>query len=148
MVVSCFNNLKSNAIRSVQTAYNNTAQAFTADGGTVAILGTRICDTGCAIDAGATGFEIRSDGVYRISYDVVFEATGAGTAEVQLFSGEAALPCSYSMFVAAAGGIYPMHIETTIPVRACYGVRPMISCRVSGAAGNVTHVCASAVRLV
>lgn len=146
--MSCFNNLKSNAIRSVQTAYNNTAQTFTIDGGTVAILGTQICDTGCAIDAEQTGFEIRSEGVYRISYDVVFEATGAGTAEIQLYNGTTPLPCSYSMFVAAAGGIYPMHIETALPIRACYGIRPLITCQVNGAAGNVTHVCASAIKLV
>lgn len=133
--------------RSVQTAYNNAPQTFTIDGGTVAILGTQICDNGCSIDTAVNGFTINRSGIYRFSYDVVYEATGAGTAEIQLYAGETPLPCSFSKFVTAAGGIYPMHIETMIPLRACYGVRPLVSCRISGAAGDVTHVCASAVKI-
>lgn len=133
--------------RSVQTAYNNTPQTFTVDGGTVAVLGTQICDSGCSVKTVQNGFVVRGDGYYRFSYDVVFEATGAGTAEIQLYEDAVPLPCSYSKFVTAAGGIYPMHIETIIPVRACYAVRPTISCRVSGAAGDVTHVCASVVKI-
>ena len=139
--------LTTTCTRSAQAAYNNAQQTFTADGGTVAILGTQICDTGSSIDTGVTGFTVRHGGVYRVSYDVVFEATGAGTAEIQLYNDATPLPCSYSMFVAAAGGIYPMHIETTLPLRACYAIRPVITCQVNGAAGNVTHVCASMVRL-
>ena len=140
--------VRSTGVRSVQTAYNNAAQTFTIDGGIIDVLGTQICDAGCGIDTITNGFIVKRAGVYRFSYDVVFEATGAGTAEIQLFEGSNPLPCSYSKFVTAAGGIYPMHIETTIPVRACYGVRPIISCRVDGAAGDVTHVCASAVKIV
>lgn len=146
--MACGDKLKNTLIRSIQTAYNNTPQAFTITGGTVSILGNQVCDTGCAIDTDPTGFEFKREGVYRISYDVLFEATGAGTAEIQLYNGVTPLPCSYSMFVAAAGGIYPMHVETIIPIRACCGYHPMITCQVTGAAGNVTHVCASAVKLV
>lgn len=145
--MSCINKFANVVNKSAQAAYNNVPQTFTAAGGTVTILGTQICDTGCSIETIANGFEIEHEGVYRFSYDVVFSATGAGTAEIQLYNNNVPLPCSYSMFVAAAGGIYPMHIETMIPVRACYGNRPIITCQVSGAAGDVTHVCASAVKI-
>lgn len=145
--MSCLNNMKNYATRSVQTAYNNTPQTFAVTGGTVTILGTQVCDTGCAIDTEPTGFEFLREGVYRISYDVLFEATGAGTAEIQLYNGATPLPCSYSMFVAAAGGIYPMHVETILPIKACYGYQPLVTCQITGAAGNVTHVCANAVKL-
>ena len=138
--------LRSNGSRAIQTAYNNADQVFTVDGGTVAILGTQICDSGSSLDTVVNGFLVKREGVYRFSYDVVFEATGAGTAEIQLYNGATPLPCSYSKFVTAAGGIYPMHIETTIPLFSCCGNRPVITCRVSGAAGSVTHVCASAVK--
>lgn len=131
----------------IQTAYNNATQTFDVTGGTINVLGTQICDLGCAVDTGVTGFSINRGGVYRISYDVIFEGTGAGTAEVQLYNGTTPLPCSYSKFVVAAGGIYPMHIETTIPLKACYAVQPVITAQVSGAAGNITHVCASVVKL-
>lgn len=134
-------------MRSAQTAYNNAVQTFTVDGGVVSILGTQVCDAGNAIDTGITGFTVRREGLYRFSFDVLFAATGTGTAEIQLYNNGTPLPCSYSEFVAAAGGLYPMHVETILPLRACYGNRPVITCEVSGAPGTVNHVCASAVKL-
>jgi len=134
--------------KSAQTAYNNAAQAITANAvTTIAILGTQVCDTGCSIDTSASAFTVLKGGLYRFSYDVTYTATAAGTAVIQLYNGTVALPCAVAQVAAEADGVYTTHIETVLTLNSCCGVRPAINAGITGIAGTVSHVCASAVRL-
>lgn len=135
-------------VRSVQTAYNNAQQALTTTTPTtVVILGTQVCDTGCSIDTVTNGFKILHTGIYRFSFDVVITATTAGTAEIQLINGTTALPCADVSQYVDTTGASAVHVETSIEVPVCRMVRPVISAAVSGIAGAITHVCATAEKL-
>lgn len=133
--------------KSVQTAYNNADQAFVADGTTLAVLGTLACDNGCSIVTGNDGFTIRNSGVYRVSYDVTFTATGAGVATLDLYNGSAQMPCGSAAVTTTASGVDSLHAETTLDMRTCCAVTPVISAQMGGVAGTVTHVCANVTRI-
>lgn len=143
----CGNTLKSCKMTSAQTAYNNAEQAFVAAGTPITILGTRVTDTGVAIDTDPTVFDIDRSGLYRISYDIDLTAAGAGVVSLQLYDGETPLPCSVAARTVATDLEYAIHVETTLYLSTCCAVHHAIGARVSGVAGTITHVCASAVKL-
>jgi len=134
--------------KSAQAAYNNSTQAITAVGvTTIAILGNKVCDTGCSITTNTSTFNVLKSGLYRFSFDITLTATTAGTAIVQMYNGTVALPCAVAQVTADADSAHTTHIETVLPLNSCCGVRPAISVGITGVAGSVTHVCGSAVRL-
>ena len=135
-------------MKSAQCAYNNAVQAVVSDGTTLELLGTKVCDSGIAIETDQTAFSIHRSGVYRFSIDVNFTAGAtAGAVRLQLFNGIAPLPCSNSVTSVAADGNETMHVETVLALTSCCGNIPSISAQVSGLAGTVTHLCANAEKL-
>ncbi len=118
-----------------------------AAGSQVAILGNLGTDTGCAITTQSGGFRVNARGMYRISYDVTYTATAAGTGIVQLYRDSVALPCAIAQDTVTAAGVKTAHVETVISLNSCPSVNPVISAQISGVAGVVNHVCASAVKL-
>lgn len=145
--MACNSKLKNSHYKSAQNAYNNTTQAFVAAGTPVNVLGILNTDTGCSIDTVTGGFVVSSSGLYRISYDVVFTAGGAGTADLRLLKDTAALPCAVAQVTTAANNIYTLHVETTVYIPVCCNGTPTISATISGIDGTITHVCASMVKL-
>lgn len=145
--MACNSKLKNAHYKSAQNAYNNAAQAFVAAGTPVNVLGILNTDTGCSIDTVTGGFVVSSSGLYRISYDVVFTAGGAGTAELKLLKDTAALPCADAQVTTVANNIYSLHIETTVYIPVCCNGAPTISAALGGVAGTISHVCASVVKL-
>ncbi len=143
--MSC--NCKNEYQKSAQTAYNNAEQAYSADGTTVAILGNLATDTGVSIDTNTSGFQICSGGLFRISYDVTSTPSAAGAQILQLYDGTSPLPCAVATVSVATDGILTQHVETTLRLATCCAIRPSISARISGVAGTINHVCASAVKL-
>lgn len=133
--------------RSAQTAYNDIAQPFVATGTPIIILGTSATDTGASIETEPTVFKIKNSGLYRISYDVDLTADAAGTVNVQLYDGQTPLPCATAYRTTAADLEYAIHVETTLQLNTCCMFRHMIGARISGIAGEITHVCASCVKL-
>lgn len=133
--------------KSAQTAYNSAAQTYTADGTTVSILGTLATSTGASIRTVTDGFGITRSGLYRISYDVTSTPSAAGGQTLQLYSGTTAMPCAITTDTVAASEVITQHIETVVRIPVCCVSRPTISARLSGVAGTISHVCASAVRL-
>lgn len=109
--MACNSKLKNSHYKSAQNAYNNTTQAFVAAGTPVNVLGILNTDTGCSIDTATAGFIVSSSGLYRISYDVVFTADGAGTAALRLLKDTAALPCAVAQVTTAANSIYTLHAD-------------------------------------
>lgn len=145
--MACTSKLKNSHYKSAQNAYNNTAQAFVAAGTPVNVLGILNTDTGCSLDAVTGGFVVSSGGLYRISYDVVFTAGEAGTAELKLLKDTVSLPCADAFVTTVANSIYSLHVETTVYIPVCCNGTPTISAAIGGVAGTVTHVCASVVKL-
>lgn len=133
--------------KSSQTAYNDSAQAYTADGTTVNILGNLITDTGVSITTNTGGFKINNGGLFRVSYDVTSTPSAAGTQIVQLYNGSTAMPCTTSTVTTTAEGIITQHVETVVRIATCCAIQPTISARISGVAGTVSHVYASALKL-
>lgn len=145
--MACNSRLKNSHYKSAQNAYNNTSQAFVAAGTPVNVLGILNTDTGCSLDTVAGGFVVSSSGLYRISYDVVFTADGAGTAELKLLNDTVSLPCADAQVTTVADSIYSLHVETTVYIPVCCNGTPTINATIGGVAGTVTHVCASMVKL-
>lgn len=133
--------------KSAQTAYNNTAQTYTADGLTVNVLGNLDTNTGVSISTQTGGFRVNNGGLYRISYDVTSTPGAAGAQVLQLYNGTVAMPCAIATDTVAADGIITQHVETVVRLVTCCAIQPVISARISGVAGEVSHVCASVVKL-
>lgn len=133
--------------KSAQTAYNNAAQAYTADGLTVNVLGNLATNTGVSITTNTGGFRINNGGLYRISYDVTSTPGAAGAQVLQVYNGAVAMPCAIATDTVAADGIITQHVETVVRLATCCAVQPVISARISGVAGTINHVCASVVKL-
>lgn len=145
--MACSSKLKNPHFKSAQTAYNNAEQAFVATGTPINVLGILATDTGCSLSTFAGGFTVAHGGLYRISYDVIFTAVGAGTAEIKLLKDTVALPCADAQTTTTANGISTLHLETTIYIPVCCNSTPNVSAIISGVAGTINHVCASMVKL-
>nr|DAL30165.1 MAG TPA_asm: hypothetical protein [Caudoviricetes sp.] len=144
--MSC-NNCKNVYQKSAQAAYNNAEQAYVAAGTNINVLGNLITDTGVSISTQTGGFRINNGGLFRISYDVTSTPAAAGAQVVQLYNGSSAMPCAIATDTVAADGVITQHIETVIRLATCCAMQPTISARISGVAGTINHVCASAVKL-
>lgn len=145
--MACNCNCKNAHQKSAQMVYNNTAQAYTADGAAINILGNLATDTGVSITTQTDGFRINNGGLFRISYDVTSTPGVAGAQILQLYSGSAALPCAIATDTTTANGIITQHVETVIRVATCCAIQPTVSARISGVAGTINHVCANVVKL-
>ena len=144
--MSC-NNCKNAYQKSAQAAYNNAEQAYVAAGTNINVLGNLITDTGVSISTQTGGFRINNGGLFRVSYDVTSTPAAAGAQVIQLYNGSSAMPCAIATDTVAADGVITQHIETVIRLATCCAMQPVISARISGVAGTINHVCASAVKL-
>ena len=140
-------NCKNAHQKSAQTAYNNAAQAYVAEGTTVTILGSLATNTGVSLATQAGGFRVNNGGLYRVSYDITSTPGAAGAQVVQLYTDAAPMPCAITTDTVAADGIITQHVETIVRLATCCAIQPTISARISGVAGTINHVCASAVKL-
>ena len=143
--MSC--NCKNAYQKSAQAAYNNAEQAYVAAGANINVLGNLITDTGVSISTQTGGFRINNGGLFRVSYDVTSTPAAAGEQVIQLYNGSSAMPCAIATDTVAADGVITQHIETVIRLATCCAMQPTISARISGVAGTINHVCASAVKL-
>ena len=144
--MSC-NNCKNAYQKSAQAAYNNAEQAYVAAGTNINVLGNLITDTGVSISTQTGGFRINNGGLFRVSYDVTSTPAAAGAQVIQLYNGSSVMSCAIATDTVAADGIITQHIETVIRLATCCAMQPTISARISGVAGTINHVCASAVKL-
>lgn len=85
--------------------------------------------------------------IYRISYDVTFTNTSAGTAILMLYKDAVALPCANAEGTVAEGSITTLHAETTICIPTCCNFNPLISARMTAPAGTIINVCANVTRI-
>ena len=139
---------KNKNYKSAQVALNTNTQNVAASGTSLAVLGSQLTDTGCSIDTTSAGFRINASGLYRIRYVFTFTAAAAGTVTAQLFKDGVALACTLVQNTVAADGIYTVAVEApALVVGTCCNICPTITATVSGVAGTVDYVCASAVRL-
>ena len=139
---------KNKNYKSAQVALNTSAQSISAEGTNVNILGSQITDTGCSIETDVAGFKINASGLYRVRYAITFTATDAGTLSVQLLKDGVALPCTLVQNTVAAGNVSTFEVEApALVLGTCCNICPRITAVLSGVAGTVSYVCASAVRL-
>ena len=139
---------KNKNYKSAQVAFNTVAQDVVATGTSLAVLGTLTTDTGCSINTNNAGFKVNASGLYRFRYVITFTAAAAGTATVQLFKDGIALPCTLTQNTVADGDTYTIITEApAIVIGTCCNICPSVTASVSGVAGTVNYVCASAVRL-
>jgi len=125
--------------------YNNATQALGA-GATLqlAIAGSRVVDTGTAIEVEPSNYTTLKTGLYSLSADVIVEGTTAGDAILQVYMDGVALPCT-TRRVSLVDGYYEIHTETDLYLTGCC---PCVShsftftlTSVSTAVGNVVTFC-------
>lgn len=133
--------------KSAQQTYTNAEQAFTAAGTMLSLRGVLLTDTGESIDAGQGAFRFAHGGLYRVSVDVTSTPTEAGVLALQLYMDGVPMEEAVVTDTVAAGGIVTQHVETVRRLNSCCAVTPVITARVSGAAGVVNHASANAVKL-
>ena len=133
--------------KSTQEAYNNAVQPYIAAGTQIAILGSRPDNTGCSIDTDASGFTVLNSGIYRFAYDVTSTPADAGEQVMQLYLDGIPLPQAITTDTTVADAILTQHVETVMELRTCCAVNHAITAQISGVAGNINHVQASAVKL-
>lgn len=130
-----------------KTVYNNETQTVTTAGTNLEILGDIVTSVGTGIRTYNYGFGILRSGLYRISFDITFTPTGAGTEVLSIVKDGTTLPCAVAQFTAVDATTTTQHIETVIYVPTCVMIKPLIGVNISGVAGAVTHICASVVAL-
>lgn len=150
--MSCSNNSnKSCRDKSCERYYNNNNQVLNA-GTTIqlVIAGSKVVDSGIAIDVQPQSYTILKTGLYHISADVVVDANVAGNVVFQVYMDGVALPCT-TKTVTLAEGETAIHTETDLRLSAC-------CCDVShnftftlsspaAAAGNVIEFCSGILKL-
>lgn len=142
---------KEHIVQPCQTAWmmdNNSPAIYIKAAGTqVTILGAKVTDTGCAIDANTGGYTVQASGVYRFSFDVTSTPSTAGDQILQLYKDGVALPAAIVTDETVADGVLTQHVESVMVIRTCAAVTPTITARISGVAGTINHTRASAVKL-
>ena len=145
--MACNSNYKNRNYKSAVTAYNNTAQTYTADGTQLNILGQTVLDTGCSINAVNSGCTIEHSGLYRIECDVTSTPTTAVSQVLQLLRDTNVMPCAVTTDTTTADTTLTQHIETTVLIPVCCNNQPTIGVKLSGTAGSVSHLCMNVTRL-
>lgn len=133
--------------KSAVRTYNNAAQAVTAAATQLTLSGTAITRTGCSISPDGNILRINNGGLYFFAADVTITPTEAGTVTVQMYLNGVAMPDAVAQKVVAANGTTTLHVETSRLLAACpCTTKPTISVWISGAAGSVSWVGATAIR--
>ena len=135
-------------VRSASTTYTNSNQTVTANVTTLSILGGEVTSTGRCINAQASGFSVKTSGLYRIGFDVTLNPTAAYTAVIQMTKDGVVMPEAVATVTTVANTLVTVHVETTryIPVPRQVN-SPVYGVVSSGAAGTVTHVTGYAVKI-
>lgn len=145
--MSCNCRANSPYAKSCIRTYNNTVQPFTEALTTLNLEGTPVVDSGCSLSLNGSSVSINKSGLYHLTADVTYTATGAGVAVVQLYQNGVAMPCAISQQTVAAADVNTAHVETDICAGVCCANRPVITVAISGVAGDVNHVCFGALKL-
>lgn len=133
--------------RSAQTAYNEAAQAYTADGNALALLGALATDRGDSVKTQAGGFLIRYGGLFRVSADVTSTPAAAGVQTVRLMLENAVMPGAVVQDTTTAGAEMTQHVETVAVIPTCCAIQPVVTVWIGGVAGTVNRVNANIVKL-
>lgn len=136
------------AMRSVQTGYNDMLQTYTAEGMQIEFVGVHNINEGSAIVLGDGDFDIRSSGLYDIRCTVVSTPSAAGTQTIQFYDNGVALPQAIESETTVADSILTQHLETTLNLKCCCAVDHVITARISGVAGTISHVQVSCIKVV
>lgn len=133
--------------KSAVRTYNNSAQAVSAVATQLTLNGTAITRTGCSITPDGNILRINNGGLYFLAADVTITPTEAGTVTVQMYINGVAMPDAIAQEVVAANGTTTLHVETSRLLAACpCATKPTIAVWISGAAGSVSWVGATAIR--
>ena len=82
-----------------------------------------------------------------MSYDVTSTPTAAGTQSLQLYRDGVAIPGAVTTDTVTDAGTITQHVEQIIQLNTCAAVTPVITARIGGAAGTISNVNASMVKL-
>lgn len=145
--MSCSNNNRCGA-KSCVRYYNNNSQALAAGSSLqLVVAGSKVVDSGVAIEVEPQNYTIVKPGLYHISGDVVLDASAAGEVTFEVYRDGVALPCTIKT-VTVAAGLNEIHTETDISVCGCCGHSfAFMLIADATAAGNVTQLCTGVLKL-
>lgn len=148
--MSCSNTNKNCHAKSCVRYYNNNAQAFTDNATTLSIAGSRVVDSGIAIEADANSYTVTKRGLYHIAVDIEFIST-AGLVTVQAFLDGVPLPCTLTKITGVANIENVGHLETDLQFDSCCcNVNHTITFVITGdtgVTGTVNHLCTGITKL-
>lgn len=150
--MSCSSNgNKSCHDKSCERYYNNNNQVLD-DGTTIqlVIAGSKVVDSGIAIDVQPQSYTITKTGLYHIAGDVVIDANVAGSVVFQVYMDGVALPCTTKTVTLAVGN-NAIHTETDLRLtNCCCDVNHTFTFTLTSqalAAGNVIEFCSGILKL-
>jgi len=125
--------------------YNAAAQAFSATGTTLQLIGTKTVDVGCAADVNGSAVTLNKSGVYHITFDVTYTAA-AGDVDLTIYIN--GIPSAATVTqTAEASTVYTLHIETDVQQMCVCAGRDNVTLQISGAAGSVSYLTGSAIKV-
>lgn len=142
--MGCSSTRKSCYDKSCQRYFNNQTQTF-AIGDTLQlqIAGSKVVDSGIAIDTDPMNYTILKTGLYNISADVSVATTAVGIATLTAYLDGVPLPCTRRN-ITLVNGTTEIHTETDLEFKHCC---PNISKSITfvledpTVAGSVVQVC-------
>lgn len=148
--MSCYNKRKSCHDKSCERFYNTTPQTFAADETiTLQIAGSKVVDSGIAIETDASSFNVGKSGLYHIVADAIVLTTTAGSGTLRILKNGVPLPCSARLVSLPLGAATEIHTETEIILDCCCcGSNTFTFEFVSDtAAGSVISLCTGVLKL-
>ena len=144
-------NLKSPHAKSTQSAVNTLAQTVPATTTYLQFLGSLVTDTGVSLSTKPASISIEHSGSYVFDAAVTFSATAEGTVTLRFYKDGVQIPTSVRTYTLRA--TTPTTLETSsypIYVGGCCcqsASNPAITLGITGAAGTVSYVAVSGVKL-
>lgn len=144
-------NLKSSHAKSTQSAVNTLAQTVPATTTTLQILGTLATDTGVSLATKPSSISVEHSGTYVFDAAVTISATAEGSTTIRFYKDGVQIPASVRVYALRA--TTPTTITTSsypIFIGGCCcqtAPNPVITLGITGAAGTVSYVAVSGVKL-
>lgn len=137
--------------KSCQRFYNNSIQPLPVSTDLQLIIeGTKVVDTGLAIETQNMNYTTLKKGLYHIAGDVTLEATAAGDVFFEVYMDGVALPCTRRSRTVTIG-YNPIHTETDLYLDGCCcDISHVFTYRLrsdAGATGSVIEFCSGITKL-
>ncbi len=119
---------------------SNTVSQTVSSTSTVLNIGTAVRKYGCSIKLSGSNIVLADSGFYDVYTNLTFEASAAGTVQVQLYKNGTAIPGASASFTVAEGSTYAVSVPCVVRNTCC--CESILTIVISGVAGAINTVSA------